>query len=352
LKLQKQNFIQKTMSLLRLKGIALHRNNTYRSVLNRGFFWSKSKQPETVMEEKKISDSQQKQSSLAQQQQQQHRKHQITDKIMMPNIKHVIAVSSAKGGVGKSTVSSNIALALAHAHNKVVGLFDADVFGPSLHKMMGINIREKQVDPQTNMLIPASNYGVRVMSMGIIVPEDSAAIWRGPMVMGALNQLLTQTDWKELDYLVIDLPPGTGDVQLTLSQRLNISGAVIVSTPQDIALIDARRGINMFRKVEVPVLGIIENMSYHICSNCGHREHIFGHGGAEKCATEMNIPFLGQIPLHVNIREKSDIGAPIVVSLPKSEHSKKFCEIAGKIVQAVESQQATTTPEPLSIVIE
>lgn len=319
----------------------------------RHFFWQKKK---PTVDETAVAQQQQPDEKLKQQH---HNKQgsmtaaggNISDKIHLKNIKHVITVCSAKGGVGKSTVSSNVALALAHHHHKTVGLLDADIYGPSMHRMMGIKTREKQVNPLNNMLIPASNYGVRVMSMGMIVPDDSPAIWRGPMVMGALNQLLTQTEWQELDYLVVDLPPGTGDAQLTLCQRVKMDGAIIVSTPQDIALIDAKRGINMFRKVQVPVLGIVENMSYHICSNCGHEEHIFGHGGAEKCAQEMDIPFMGHIPLHIDIREKSDIGAPIVVSQPQSEHAKRFYEITQKIIDAVERERGDESEGP-EIVIE
>lgn len=273
-------------------------------------------------------EQEQHSSHQGQQYQQQHppRGHVL----QVPGIRHIVAVASGKGGVGKSTVSVNLALALARLGAKV-GLLDADIYGPSQHRMM--NVREKpELNEHSRFFIPRSNYGVKVMSMGMLVREDEPTIWRGPMVMGALEQLLRQVEWGELDVLVIDLPPGTGDAQLTICQRVPLSGAVVVSTPQDIALIDARRGANMFRKVNVPILGVVENMSYHRCQNCGHEEHIFGHAGARETAHEMDLDFLGEIPLHVNIRTTSDEGRPVTVSDPESEQAQVFVSIAQKVL--------------------
>jgi ATP-binding protein involved in chromosome partitioning len=254
-------------------------------------------------------------------------------KMLVPGVRSIIAVASGKGGVGKSTTAVNLAMALAGKKLKV-GILDADIYGPSQPRMMGISGRPNSKDGKT--LDPMENYGVKVMSMGFLVPEDTPMIWRGPMVMGALEQMLRDVAWGELDALVIDLPPGTGDAQLTISQRVPVTGAVIVSTPQDIALLDARKGLNMFRKVDVPVFGIIENMSYHVCSNCGHVEHIFSHGGARKEAERLGTEFLGELPLHISIRETSDGGTPIVVSQPDSEHAKAYCKIADRVWEKVE----------------
>jgi len=254
-------------------------------------------------------------------------------KQLIPGVRTIIAVASGKGGVGKSTTAVNLALALA-ARGLKVGILDADIYGPSQPRMMGISGKPRSPDGKT--IEPLQNYGVKVMSMGFLVPEDTPMIWRGPMVMGALEQMLRDVSWGELDSMVIDLPPGTGDAQLTISQRVPVTGAVIVSTPQDIALLDARKGLNMFRKVEVPVLGIIENMSYHVCSNCGHVEHIFDHGGARREAERLGTEFLGELPLHIAIRETSDGGRPIVVSQPDSEHAKAYRRIADRIWQKVE----------------
>jgi ATP-binding protein involved in chromosome partitioning len=253
-------------------------------------------------------------------------------KQLVPGIKAIVAVASGKGGVGKSTTATNLALALSTRGLKI-GILDADIYGPSQPRMMGISGRPQSSDGKT--LMPMENFGVKCMSMGFLVPEDTPMIWRGPMVMGALEQMLRDVVWGELDVLVVDMPPGTGDAQLTISQRVPLAGAVIVSTPQDIALIDARKGLNMFRKVDVPVLGIIENMSYHICSNCGHREEIFGHGGARREAEKLGVEFLGEIPLHVAIRETSDGGRPIVVSQPDSAHAKAYQHIAERVAQKV-----------------
>ncbi|MBL8702309.1 MAG: iron-sulfur cluster carrier protein ApbC [Alphaproteobacteria bacterium] len=249
-------------------------------------------------------------------------------KQLVPGVKHIVAVASGKGGVGKSTTATNLAMALAGKGLKI-GILDADIYGPSQPRMMGISGRPQSPDGKT--LMPMSNYGVKVMSMGFLVPEDTPMIWRGPMVMGALEQMMRDVAWGELDVLVVDMPPGTGDAQLTMAQRVPLAGAIIVSTPQDIALIDARKGLNMFRKVDVPVLGIVENMSYHVCSNCGHVEHIFGHGGAKAEAAKTGVDFLGELPLHIVIRETSDGGRPIVISEPEGAHAKAYRAIADKV---------------------
>ncbi len=246
-----------------------------------------------------------------------------------PGIRAIIAVASGKGGVGKSTTAANLALALA-AEGAMVGLLDADVYGPSQPRMMGV--RGKPTSPDGKILEPMKNYGIKIMSMGFLVDEETPMIWRGPMVMSAIQQMLRDVNWGELDILVVDMPPGTGDAQLTLAQQVPLAGAVIVSTPQDIALLDARKGLNMFRKVDVPVLGIVENMSYFNCPNCGHRSDIFAHGGARKEAERLGVDFLGEIPLHIAIRETSDAGTPIVVSDPKSPHAEAYRAIAKRVL--------------------
>jgi ATP-binding protein involved in chromosome partitioning len=246
---------------------------------------------------------------------------------VLPGVKSVIAVASGKGGVGKSTVAVNLAVALAQT-GLTVGLLDADIYGPSLPRMLGLN-RKPQV--RDGKMIPLQAWGVACMSIGFLVDEETAMVWRGPMVMGALNQLLTQVEWGVLDVLVIDMPPGTGDTQLTLAQKASLAGAVIVSTPQDIALIDARRGVKMFEQVRVPVLGIVENMSYFICPNCRHRTDIFGHGGAQAEAARIGVPFLGEVPLLLAIRETGDEGAPITASDPEGEAALAFKAVAGKV---------------------
>ena len=223
-------------------------------------------------------------------------------------VDRILAIASGKGGVGKSTVSSNLAVALARQGRRV-GLLDADIYGPSQHRMMGLN--ERPASPDGKEIIPLKNHGVTFISMGLMLKEDEAVVWRGPMLMGALQQLLGQVRWGELDVLIVDLPPGTGDVQLSLSQKTEVTGAIIVSTPQDVALIDARKAINMFQKTGIKVLGLIENMSTYICPNCGHEDHIFGHGGAKKDADRMGIPFLGEIPLDISVRLSGDGGTPI-----------------------------------------
>jgi ATP-binding protein involved in chromosome partitioning len=247
---------------------------------------------------------------------------------LMPNVKNIIAVASGKGGVGKSTTAANLALALA-AEGARVGVLDADIYGPSQPMMLGIDKRPESDDGQT--MEPLENHGVQVMSIGFLVNQDEAMIWRGPMATQALEQLLRQTNWDALDYLIVDMPPGTGDIQLTLSQRVPMTGAVIVTTPQDIALIDARKAVTMFEKVGVPILGVVENMAVHICSNCGHAEHIFGEGGGKRYAEEKGIPYLGALPLDIHIREQADSGKPTVVADPDSEPAKIYRSVARQV---------------------
>ena len=246
---------------------------------------------------------------------------------LMPNVKNIIAVASGKGGVGKSTTSVNLALALA-AEGARVGLLDADIYGPSQPQMLGISGRPESSDGKS--MEPMLAHGIQAMSIGFLVDIDTPMVWRGPMVTGALEQLLRDTKWNDLDYLVIDLPPGTGDIQLTLAQKIPVTGAIIVTTPQDIALLDARRGLKMFEKVNIPILGIVENMSTHICSNCGHEEHIFGAGGAAKMCAEYNVDLLGSLPLDISIREQSDSGNPTVIAQPDSAIANIYKEIARK----------------------
>jgi ATP-binding protein involved in chromosome partitioning len=243
-------------------------------------------------------------------------------------VKNIVAVASGKGGVGKSTTSVNLALALA-AEGARVGLLDADIYGPSQPLMLGLAGRPDVKDG--NRLVPMVAYGVQAMSIGFLVEEDQALIWRGPMVTGALQQLLRDTAWEDLDYLIIDLPPGTGDIQLTLAQQIPVSGAIIVTTPQDIALLDAQRGLRMFQQVSVPVLGLVENMSVHICSNCGHAEHIFGAGGGEKMARKYGTELLGSLPLDVRIRENADSGHPSVVADPDGAPARIYKAVARKL---------------------
>lgn len=248
----------------------------------------------------------------------------------IPGIDRIIAIASGKGGVGKSTVSANLAVALA-AEGRKVGLLDADVYGPSQPRMLGISGRPSSPDGTT--ILPLRNHGVTLMSIGLMTREDEAVVWRGPMLMGALQQMMTQVQWGKLDVLIVDLPPGTGDVQMTLAQKADVTGAVIVSTPQDVALIDARKALDMFDKLGTPILGMIENMSTHICSQCGHEEHVFGHGGVALEAAKLGTPLLGEIPLHIDIRLASDGGAPIVVSKPNSPHAQAFRTIARKMIK-------------------
>lgn len=243
----------------------------------------------------------------------------------LPNVKNIIVVASGKGGVGKSTVSANLALAL-QAEGAKVGVLDADIYGPSQPRMLGISGKPQSPDGKT--IVPMQSHGLQIMSIGFLVDEETPMIWRGPMVTQAMMQLLTDSRWEALDYLVVDLPPGTGDIQLTLSQKVPVAGAVIVTTPQDIALLDARKALKMFEKVEVPVLGVVENMATHICSSCGHEEHIFGAGGGERMAAQYGVAYLGSLPLDIRIREQADSGTPTVAAIPDSELAMRYREIA------------------------
>jgi ATP-binding protein involved in chromosome partitioning len=260
---------------------------------------------------------------------------------LAPGVKHIVAVASGKGGVGKSTTAANLALAMA-INGLKVGLLDADIYGPSMPRMLGISGQPDSADGK--ILEPMQNYGVKVMSMGFLVDEETPMIWRGPMVMSALQQMLRDVNWGTLDVLVVDMPPGTGDAQLTMAQSAPLAGAVIVSTPQDIALLDARKGINMFRKVDVPVLGVIENMSYFCCPNCGHRSDIFSHGGARKEAERYGAEFLGEIPLDIVIRETGDAGQPVVAAHPDSEHAKAYRGIAKRIWEKIDGGAQRSAP--------
>ena len=246
----------------------------------------------------------------------------------IPGVKHIIAVASGKGGVGKSTTAVNIALGL-QALGLKTAILDADIYGPSVPRLLHISGRPQQIDGK--IIKPMENYGLKAMSMGFLVDEDVAMIWRGPMIQSALLQMLREVAWGELDVLVVDMPPGTGDVQLTMAQQVPLSGAVIVSTPQDLALIDARKAISMFKKVEIPLLGLVENMSHFICPVCGTTHDIFGHGGARHEAEKIGVPFLGEVPLALTIRETSDAGTPVVVSAPDGPHAKVYRDIAAKI---------------------
>ena len=266
----------------------------------------------------------------------------------VPGVGAIVAVASGKGGVGKSTVAANLALALK-ANGLRVGVLDADIYGPSMPRMLGISGRPSS--PDGKRLTPMENYGLRCMSMGFLVPEDKPMIWRGPMVMSALQQMLREVNWGDLDIMVVDMPPGTGDAQLTMAQQVPLAGAVIVSTPQDIALLDARKGLNMFRQVEVPVLGIIENMSYFLCPHCGGRSEIFSHGGARLEAERLGTEFLGEVPLDLQIRETSDSGHPITVSDPGNPHALVFRAIAARIWEKIAGADAVGRAPP-RIVIE
>jgi len=248
----------------------------------------------------------------------------------IPGVDRIVAIASGKGGVGKSTVTANLAAALA-AEGRRVGLLDADVYGPSQPRMLGVSGRPASPDGKT--ILPLRNHGVTMMSIGLMTREDEAVVWRGPMLMGALQQMMNQVQWGALDVLLVDLPPGTGDVPMTLSQNADVTGVIVVSTPQDVALLDARKGVDMFRKMSVPILGMIENMSTHICSNCGHEEHLFGHGGVRAEAEKLGIPLLADIPLALGIRLASDGGAPIVVSRPTSPEAMAFRGIARHLIE-------------------
>ena len=267
---------------------------------------------------------------------------------LIPGVKNVVAVASGKGGVGKSTTAVNLALALSQTGARV-GILDADIYGPSIPRML--NIHEKPQAEQGRKIQPAEAYGMKAISMGFFMADDTPVVWRGPMVGMAVEQLLRDVDWGELDYLVVDLPPGTGDAQLTLTQKVPIDGVVIVSTPQDVALADVKKGINMFRKVDAPVLGIIENMSYFLCPDCGHRSEIFSHGGARKEAERAGLTFLGEIPLDSEIREDADAGRPILISHPDSPQTARYRDIAARVAAAIATLAFQSKKFP-SIVVE
>jgi len=268
---------------------------------------------------------------------------------LIPEVKNIIAVASGKGGVGKSTTAVNLALALA-AEGASVGILDADIYGPSQPMMLGITGRPESRDGKT--LEPMIGHGLQAISIGFMIDVDTPMVWRGPMVTQALEQLLKDTHWQGIDYLVVDLPPGTGDIQLTLAQKVPVTGAVIVTTPQDIALIDARKGLKMFEKVGIPIIGIVENMSIHICSNCGHEEHIFGTGGAEKMCKDFNTEFLGALPLDIGIREQTDSGKPSVVSHPDGRIAEIYRTIARRVAVKISEQARDMTSKFPNIVIQ
>ena len=268
---------------------------------------------------------------------------------LIPGVKNIIAVASGKGGVGKSTTAVNLALALA-AEGASVGMLDADIYGPSQPTMLGIRGRPESRDGKT--LEPMEGHGIQAMSIGFLIDTETPMVWRGPMVTQALEQLLNETRWRELDYLVIDLPPGTGDIQLTLAQRVPVTGAVIVTTPQDIALLDARKGLKMFEKVGVPIVGIVENMSIHVCSQCGHAEHIFGEGGAAKMCADYNVPFLGGLPLDIRIREQTDSGRPTVIADPDGKIAEIYRAIARRVAIFVAQKAEDFSAKFPSIVIQ
>ncbi len=266
----------------------------------------------------------------------------------VPGVKNIIAVASGKGGVGKSTTAVNLALALA-AEGAQVGILDADIYGPSQPTMLGINGRP---DTSENKLHPLEGHGIQAMSIGFLIDVETPMVWRGPMVTQALEQLVQDTAWNELDYLVVDLPPGTGDVQLTLAQRVPVTGAVIVTTPQDVALLDARKGLKMFEKVDIPILGIVENMSLHVCSQCGHEERIFGEGGGEKMCQDYGVEFLGALPLDIHIREQTDAGNPPVVADPDGRSSQIYHQIARRVAAKVAVQAQDYSQRFPNIVIQ
>ena len=270
-------------------------------------------------------------------------------KLDVSGIGAIVAVASGKGGVGKSTTAVNLAVAMA-VNGRRVGLLDADIYGPSMPRMMAI--RGKPTTPDGKRLDPMANHGVKVMSIGFMVDEETPMIWRGPMVQSAITQMLRDVNWGDLDVMVVDMPPGTGDAQLTMAQSVPLAGAVIVSTPQDIALLDARKGLNMFRKVDVPVLGIIENMSYFLCPNCGHRAEIFGHGGARAEAARLGVEFLGEIALDLSIRETSDAGQPIVLEAPTGAHAAASRDLAGRIWQRLSGEDAAPRRAAPRIVVQ
>ena len=269
---------------------------------------------------------------------------------VMPNVKNIIAVASGKGGVGKSTTAVNLALALA-AEGASVGILDADIYGPSLPTMLGIH-GQRPESPDNQSMNPLVGHGLQANSIGFLIEEDNPMVWRGPMATSALEQLLRQTNWRELDYLIVDMPPGTGDIQLTLAQRVPVTGAVIVTTPQDIALLDAKKGLKMFEKVGIPILGIVENMSIHICSNCGHEEHIFGAGGAERMAKDYDVNVLGSLPLDIAIRERADSGTPTVAADPEGALARRYRDIARGVALAIAERSRDMTSKFPSIVVQ
>jgi ATP-binding protein involved in chromosome partitioning len=269
---------------------------------------------------------------------------------LMPGVKNIIAIASGKGGVGKSTTAVNLALALAQ-EGATVGLLDADIYGPSQPQMLGLTGQQPE-SKDGNSMEPLEAYGIQAMSIGFMIDVDSPMVWRGPMVTQALEQLLNQTAWRDLDYLVVDMPPGTGDTQLTLAQKVPVTGAVIVTTPQDIALIDARKGLKMFEKVGIPILGLIENMSIHICSKCGNEEHIFGHGGGEQMCKDYDTELLGSLPLEMSIRELADAGKPTVVGAPDSRAAEIYRTIARRVAVKVAERAKDMTSKFPNIVVQ
>ncbi|HTH58645.1 MAG TPA: iron-sulfur cluster carrier protein ApbC [Paraburkholderia sp.] len=268
---------------------------------------------------------------------------------LMPNVKNIVAVASGKGGVGKSTTAVNLALALA-AEGASVGVLDADIYGPSLPMMLGIEGRPESPDDKS--MNPLTGHGVQANSIGFLIDQDNPMVWRGPMATSALEQLLRQTNWRDLDYLIVDMPPGTGDIQLTLAQRVPVTGAVIVTTPQDIALLDAKKGLKMFEKVGIPILGIVENMAVHICSNCGHEEHIFGSGGAGRMSREYGVEVLGSLPLDIGIREQADSGHPSVVADPQGRIAETYRAIARRVAVVIAERARDMTSKFPSIVVQ
>jgi ATP-binding protein involved in chromosome partitioning len=279
------------------------------------------------------------------------RRHAVQTNLQpLPGVKNLIAVASGKGGVGKSTVAVNIALALA-GEGASVGILDADIYGPSQIQMLGLSGKVPETEDGKSML-PLRAYGLQVMSMGALVGADQPMVWRGPMVTSALSQLATQTSWVDLDYLIVDMPPGTGDIQLTLSQQIPVSGSIVVTTPQEIATLDARKGLAMFRKVNIPVFGVIENMATHICSNCGHEEAIFGEGGADRIVQDFDVPLLGRLPLDARIRKQTDSGQPTVVAEPDSAIAQAYREAAWKIGAEQAAQKADHSAKFGPIVVE
>jgi ATP-binding protein involved in chromosome partitioning len=268
----------------------------------------------------------------------------------LPGVKHIVAVASGKGGVGKSTVACNLAVGLAKL-GLAVGVLDADLFGPSMPKLFGLNSKPS-IAPDGKRLIPLESFGVKVMSIGFLIDEGAPVVWRGPMVVSALNQLLREVVWGELDVLVVDMPPGTGDTQLTMAQNVPLAGAVIVSTPQDLALIDARRGIAMFNQVKIPLLGVVENMSYFVCPHCGGRTDVFSHGGARKEAEKLGVPFLGEVPLDIAIRANSDDGRPVIASMAESPQANALLEIARRVADTLAAGAPGAKPAPRIRILE